>query len=65
MYNTDIEISQAIARVKEKYYYPYYIQVSTGKNNKPKVLQCAEILKGSMSLAASVQSLDKEVLLKI
>ena len=41
------------------------IQVSTGKNNKPKVLQCAEILKGSMSLAASVQSLDKEVLLKI
>ena len=65
MYNTDIEISQAIARVKEKYNYPYYIQVSTGKNNKPKVLQCAEILKGSMSLAASVQSLDKEVLLKI
>ena len=65
MYNTDIEISQAIARVKEKFNYPYYIQVSTGKNNKPKVLQCAEILKGSMSLAASVQSLDKEVLLKI
>jgi len=65
MYNQDIEISNAIARVKEKFNYPYYIQVSTGKNNKPRVLQCADILKGSMSLAASVQSLDKDVLLKI
>tara|TARA_Y100001936_G_scaffold149484_1_gene145863 strand:+ start:26011 stop:28140 length:2130 start_codon:yes stop_codon:yes gene_type:complete len=65
MYNQDIEISNAIANIKEKFNYPYYIQVSTGKNNKPKVLKCAEILKGSMSLAASVQSLDKEVLTKI
>jgi radical SAM superfamily enzyme YgiQ (UPF0313 family) len=65
MYNQDIEISNAIARVKEKFNYPYYIQVSTGKNNKAKVLECADILKGSMSLAASVQSLDKDVLLKI
>jgi len=65
MYNQDIDISNAIARVKEKFDYPYYIQVSTGKNNKPRVLECAEILKGSMSLAASVQSLDKDVLLKI
>jgi len=65
MYNQDVEISNAIAKIKNKFNYPYYIQVSTGKNNKPKVLQCAEILKGSMSLAASVQSLDKDVLLKI
>ena len=65
MYSQDIEISKAIARVKNKFDYPYYIQVSTGKNNKPRVLECAEILKGSMSLAASVQSLDKDVLLKI
>lgn len=65
MYARDIEISNTIAKVKEKYNYPYYIQVSTGKNNKPRVLECAKILKGSMSLAASVQSLDKDVLLKI
>lgn len=65
MYEQDIKISKAIANVKEKFNYPYYIQVSTGKNNKSRVLQCAEILKGSMSLAASVQSLDKEVLTKI
>ena len=65
MYNRDIEISKAIARVKEKFNYPYYIQVCTGKNNKARVLECVDILKGSMGLSASVQSLDKDVLLKI
>ena len=62
MYARDIEISNGIARIKEKYDYPYYIQVSAGKNNKPRILECASILKGSMGLAASVQSLDKQVL---
>ena len=62
MYARDIEISTGIARIKEKYDYPYYIQVSAGKNNKPRILECASILKGSMGLAASVQSLDKQVL---
>ena len=62
MYARDVEISTGIARIKEKYDYPYYIQVSAGKNNKPRILECASILKGSMGLAASVQSLDKQVL---
>ena len=62
MYARDVEISNGIARIKEKYDYPYYIQVSAGKNNKPRILECASILKGSMGLAASVQSLDKQVL---
>ena len=62
MYARDIEISTSIAKIKEKYDYPYYIQVSAGKNNKPRILECASILKGSMGLAASVQSLDKQVL---
>ena len=65
MYSRDVEISKAIAKIKEKYNYPYYIQVSTGKNNKERVLDCADVLKGSMSLAASVQSLDKDVLVNI
>ena len=62
MYARDVEISTGIARIKDKYDYPYYIQVSEGKNNKPRILECASILKGSMGLAASVQSLDKQVL---
>jgi radical SAM superfamily enzyme YgiQ (UPF0313 family) len=65
MFSRDIDISTSIAKMKEKYDYPYYIQVSAGKNNKPRILECAKILDGSMSLAASVQSLDKEVLEKV
>jgi len=65
MYSRDIEISKAIQKVKKRYDYPYYIQVSTGKNNKERVLECADILEGSMSLAASVQSLDKDVLVNV
>ncbi len=65
MYGKDIDISKSIAKIKEKYDYPYYIQVSAGKNNKPRILECAKILDGSMSLAASVQSLDKGVLEKV
>ncbi|KFM20094.1 anaerobic magnesium-protoporphyrin IX monomethyl ester cyclase protein [Marine Group I thaumarchaeote SCGC AAA799-P11] len=65
MYRSDVEISEKISKIKEKYGYPYYIQVSTGKNNKARVLECAELLKGSMGLAASVQSLDKDVLTNV
>ncbi|MHA7733112.1 B12-binding domain-containing radical SAM protein [Nitrosopumilus sp. S6] len=65
MYGRDLEISKSIAEIKRKYQYPYYIQVSAGKNNKARILECAEILEGSMGLAASVQSLDKEVLTNV
>ena len=34
MYNRDVEISKAIARIKDRYGYPYYIQVSTGKHEQ-------------------------------
>ena len=65
MFARDIDISKSIATIKQKYDFPYYIQVSAGKNNKPRILECAKILDGSMSLAASVQSLDKGVLEKV
>jgi radical SAM superfamily enzyme YgiQ (UPF0313 family) len=65
MYKQDIEITKAIARVKEQYGYPAYLHVATGKNQKTRVLECAELLKGAMRVAASVQSLDAEVLINI
>lgn len=65
MFARDVDISKSIAQIKEKYDFPYYIQVSAGKNNKPRILECAKILEGSMGLAASVQSLDKDVLKKV
>lgn len=65
MYKQDIEITKAIARVKAKYGYPAYLHVATGKNQKTRVLECAELLQGAMRVAASVQSLDRDVLANI
>jgi radical SAM superfamily enzyme YgiQ (UPF0313 family) len=65
MYKQDLEVSRAIARVREKYGYPAYVHVATGKNQKTRVLECAELLNGTLRLSASVQSLDREVLINI
>jgi len=65
MYRQDMDASRAIAKVKNEYDYPYHLQVSTGKNQKARVLNCAEILEGSLRLAASVQTLDPDVLKNI
>ena len=65
MYRQDVQVSRAIARAKLKYRYPYHLQVSTGKNQRARVLECAEILEGSLRLAASVQTLAPDVLKNI
>lgn len=65
MFKQDLHISEAIARVREQTGYPAYLHVATGKNQKDRVLECAEILKGSLRVSASVQSLDSEVLKNI
>lgn len=65
MYKQDIEITRAIARVRGRHGYPAYVHVATGKNQKTRVLECAELLNGTLRLSASVQSLDPEVLVNI
>jgi radical SAM superfamily enzyme YgiQ (UPF0313 family) len=65
MYNQDLDVSRVIAKIKKNYSYPQHLQVSTGKNQKERVLDCAEILEGSLRLAASVQTLDQTVLKNI
>jgi radical SAM superfamily enzyme YgiQ (UPF0313 family) len=65
MYKPDLEISRAIARVRAQYGYPAYVHVATGKNQKSRVLECAELLQGTLRLSASVQSLDPDVLSNI
>jgi len=62
MYDHDITTCQLIAECQEKYGWPEYIQVDTGKNNKTKVLNAAKLVKGAMRLSGSVQSLTPEVL---
>lgn len=63
MYNEDIDKAKIIASVQEKYGFPTYIHVSSGKNQKDRVINVATIVKGAMrSVAAALQSTDETVL---
>ena len=65
MYREDLDVAAALKNAKERYGWPQYITATTGKNNKERVLSVARILDGGMSLTASVQSLDGDVLSNI
>ena len=65
MYKDDIEVCEIIAEEQELNGYPKYINVSTGKNKKARVLEAARLVNGAMKLAGSVQSLDIGVLKNI
>jgi radical SAM superfamily enzyme YgiQ (UPF0313 family) len=65
MFKEDVIFSKLLSEIKNKYNYPTYINTSTGKNQKERIIECAEILNGTMRVAASVQSLDKDVLKNI
>ena len=62
MYNQDLDTCRCIAECQTKYHWPEYLQCDTGKNNKPRVLDAARLVKGAMRVSASVQSLDPNVL---
>ena len=65
MYPRDQEIAKYIYDIQLKHHYPDFIYISTGKNQKEKVISAIELLKDSMPLWMSVQSLDKDVLKNI
>jgi radical SAM superfamily enzyme YgiQ (UPF0313 family) len=65
MYNQDIPTCEKIAQCQEKYNWPKFISVNTGKNNKEKVLNAAKIVNGAMRLDGSVQSLNPDTLKNI
>jgi radical SAM superfamily enzyme YgiQ (UPF0313 family) len=65
MYSQDLETCKSIAECQEKYNWPEYIQCDTGKNQKPRVLNAARLVKGAMQISGSVQTLDEEVLKNI
>ena len=62
MYLEDLETCRILSSLQEKYNWPKFIGVSSGKNQKERVLDAAAIVKGAMSLSASIQSADAEVL---
>lgn len=65
MYPQDIDFAMEISKFQDKYDWPKYITVSTGKNQKKRVLEAASILKGRLIIAAAVQSTDSIVLKNI
>ena len=65
MYPEDVEISKIIARCKEKYDFPHHLQVCAGKNNQARIIECSDILEGTLRLGASIQSMDEEVLANV
>jgi|LauGreDrversion4_2_1035121.scaffolds.fasta_scaffold00239_11 radical SAM superfamily enzyme YgiQ (UPF0313 family) len=65
MYPGDIDTSKALRSTRQRYKWPEYINVATGKNKKERVIEAAELLEGALRLSGSVQSLDPKVLSNI
>ncbi len=65
MYQEDRQKAITIAKVQEEYGWPKHIIVSTGKNRKERIIEVANILNGTMSVAASLQSTDEQILKNI
>jgi len=62
MFKEDLDACRALKRSKDLYGWPDYINTSTGKNRKERVLEAARIVDGSIVLSGSVQSLNQDVL---
>ena len=62
MFSQDLDTCRALAGSMEKYGWPEYINATTGKNQKERILEAAKIVKGALRLSGSVQSLDRKVL---
>lgn len=65
MFTEDLDACRTIRLCQDKYNWPQYISVATGKNKKERVIEAAGIVRGAIMLAGSVQSLDPVVLQNI
>lgn len=65
MFKQDQEKARIIADCQQKYDYPKYVHVSTGKNQKARVVEIVKSLNGAVSMAASLQSTDETVLANV
>jgi radical SAM superfamily enzyme YgiQ (UPF0313 family) len=62
MFKQDFDKARILADCQKRYDYPRYIHVSTGKNQKERVVEIARMLDGALNMAASLQSTDPTVL---
>ena len=65
MFMQDEAKAAAIAAIKAEFGWPNRLIVSTGKNQKERVIRVAKVLDGSLSVAASLQSTDEDILAEI
>lgn len=65
MYPKDLEVCQYIQEIQEKYDYPRYVKVTSGKNKKERIIPAIKKLGKSVFMAMSVQSMDQQVLSNI
>jgi radical SAM superfamily enzyme YgiQ (UPF0313 family) len=65
MYRRDADICRVIKETQETFKWPVGIIATTGKNNKERIIKATEILGNTLLVNMSVQSMDKDVLVKI
>ena len=65
MYPQDLEVCDSIKEVQNKYGFPKYVKVTSGKNKKEKVIGAIKKLGSSLFMGMSVQSMDPQVLSNI
>ncbi|ETX03382.1 MAG: hypothetical protein ETSY1_00235 [Candidatus Entotheonella factor] len=65
MFKEDLDTCRGIANAMDRHGWPEVINVSTGKNQKERILDAGKLVRGAMRVSGTVQSLDKDVLKKI
>jgi hypothetical protein len=65
MYPDDHETCRVIAECQQLYGWPRVVNVTTGKNQRDRVLSAVAQVPGAISLSGAVQSLDPDVLRRI
>lgn len=65
MYKEDEVIAQGIREIQKRTNYPLFIDTSTGKNSKKRVISVLKALNGTMRMTLSVQSMTPDVLKNI
>ncbi|WP_369192346.1 radical SAM protein [Streptomyces sp. R08] len=65
MFPEDLDICDAIVECQDTYGWPRYIDLTTGKNKRDRVLEAISRTRGTMTLSGSVQSLNPEVLAQV
>ena len=65
MYPKDLEVCDIIKEIQEKYNFPKYVKVTSGKNKREKIIAAIKKLGNSTYMTMSVQSMNPQVLSNI